>query len=218
MECISLAFRRLYKVLSACSSSILMNVTHFRNVLLHSLVRTIECLIYNYSHGLHVKARINSVYGVIWHKEPYRMVLVDFSWNLTATAYWTWGKLFTLLRFLSQSAIVMLHSGIVLKLSKHLIFLSDQFHVLALQIMLFIGKDNVETWLLLDLVYLRILTVLEFNAKSRCRVQFHLDALLALDRSNGQLTWGIETEKWTRIVNVTKLSILEQLKVVSINF
>lgn len=103
----------------------------------------------------------------------------------------------------------MLHSGIILKLSKHLIFLSDQLHVFALKIMLFIGKDNIETWLLLDLVYLRILIVLEFYAKSGCRIRFPLDALLALDRSNGQLTRGIEAEKWTRIVNVTKLSILE---------
>lgn len=182
----TLAFRRFYEVLIAYSSSILIKATYFGYVLLHCLIRRIECLIYKHSHGMHVKAWIDGIYGVIWHRASCcKIVLVDLGMSLITTTNWCFRLILYWFSFLSLSTMTMLHLGIVVEIIEYLIFFPDQLHVLALKVMLFVCKNNVETWLLLHFVYLRILAVLEFDAEGRRRVRFHLDALLALNRSNG---------------------------------
>jgi len=84
--------------------------------------------------------------------------------------------------------------SISVELIKYLILFSDQLHVLPLQIMFFIGQNYIESRLLLCFVHSRALVVLKFDAERRGGIRFHLDALLTLDWTNGELTWSIEAK------------------------
>lgn len=62
------------------------------------------------------------------------------------------------------------HLRVVVKLVKNLVLLADKLHVLPLEVVLLVGKDDVELRLLLVLVVLAVLLLLQAEGGRACFV------------------------------------------------